>query len=84
MEGNCLPADSELLCNGIHIAGLPGNHIDDSPAGGVGDGLVYISSGFHIVQVYACKYNASTHLHKIFWQIFSGHIGFPSSGRLWI
>jgi hypothetical protein len=36
--------------------GLVGNHTDDRPAGGVGYGLVYISSGFHNTQVTTCKY----------------------------
>jgi hypothetical protein len=32
--------------------GLGGNHVDDGPAGRIGNGLVNITSGFHI---YASK-----------------------------
>jgi len=54
--------------------GLSGNHINDGPPGGVGNGLVYITSGFHIIQVSACKY-----IHKYsLVQLFFARIDEPS------
>ncbi|MNY66454.1 hypothetical protein D3C86_2038860 [compost metagenome] len=56
MEGNRLARHIEMLGNRIHILGLLGQHTDDRPAGRIGNGLIYISSCSHNMQVFACKY----------------------------
>jgi len=67
MERYRLAADLELFGNGVHIMGLIGDHADDRPAGGIGDGLVYVTSGFHDnMQVSACKYKRKHLLAQIF------------------
>ena len=57
----------EIIRNRVEIAGFMGNHANDFPSCGIGDGLKYISSGFHLL----CKYllaniYASTHLRKFY------------------
>ncbi|GAA4300218.1 hypothetical protein GCM10023143_00960 [Compostibacter hankyongensis] len=68
MKGNGLPAYVKLFSNGVHIEWLRCDHTDYGPAGGVGNGLKYISSRFHIMQVRACKYMGKYLLAQIFFQ----------------
>jgi hypothetical protein len=42
------------------------NHVDDGPAGWVCYSLVNISSRFHFMQVYACKYKCKYLLAQFF------------------
>jgi hypothetical protein len=51
--------------------GLNGNHVDDCSPGRVGYGLIYITSGFHIImQVCACKYKRKYSLAQYFAEIY--------------
>lgn len=63
MKRYCLSAHIELLRNNINIMRRRRNKIDYRTTGRVCDGLVYIPSGFHNMQVSACKY-ASTYLRN--------------------
>jgi hypothetical protein len=40
-------ADTKVLCDGIEREGLTGQEADHRPAGRVGNGLEYVSSGLH-------------------------------------
>jgi hypothetical protein len=66
VQGDSLAGDVKLLGDGIYIMWLRGDHVDDCPPGGVSDGLVYVTSGFHNMQVYACKYKSKHLLAQIF------------------
>ena len=74
MEGDGLAAYVELFGDGIYVVRLPGDHIDDCSAGGVGDGLVYVTSGFHDMQVFACKYICKYLIAQIYF--LAGRSGF--------
>jgi len=51
-----LSTHAKLFCNKIDIMGLRGDQMNDLPPGGVRYGLINVSSGFHNMQVLACKY----------------------------
>jgi hypothetical protein len=55
-----------LVGNGINIMRLVSYHIDDCPPCRVGYCLVNISSGYHIMQVSACKYISKHLLAQIY------------------
>jgi hypothetical protein len=74
MEGYGLAGHVELLGNRIHVMGLGGYHVDDRPPGRVGYGLVYISSGYHNMQVSACKYICKYLLAQIYFKYFSQRV----------
>ena len=74
MQGDGLAAHVEFFGDGIYIVGFPGDHIDDRSAGGVGDGLVYVTSGFHDMQVFTCKCMRKYSLAQIY---FLGGLFYP-------
>jgi hypothetical protein len=51
VEGYGLTADVEFFRDGVYVMGLGGDHVDDGSPGGVGYGLVYVASGFHVLLV---------------------------------
>jgi hypothetical protein len=57
VEGYGLTADIEFFRDGVYVMGLGGDHVDDGSPGGVGYGLVYVASGFHVIAgaCYLCK-----------------------------
>ena len=79
LKGYSLPADIKFFGNSIYIMRLAGNHIDDRSSGRVGYGLVNISSGYHIMQVSACKYKRKYLLAQILFKYKKsrGISGFP-------
>ena len=64
-----LPAHIKIFGYSIYITGLISNHADDCPSGWVGYGLVYITSGFHNMQVSACKYKCKYLLAQFYLKI---------------
>ena len=63
-------ADIKLFGNGVYIKGFGGNHMNDHPPGGIGYGLVYITTCFHNMQVSACKYKRKYSLAQNFKDLF--------------
>ena len=45
------PAAIEVFGDGIEVHGFPGYQAEDSPAGGVGDGLEYVSACLHVLDM---------------------------------
>jgi hypothetical protein len=70
MEGDSLAGDGEFFGYGLDVMGFGGDHADDGAPGGVGDGLEYVASGFHDMQVFACKYMRKNLLAQVFLQNF--------------
>jgi hypothetical protein len=66
MQGYGLPADIKAVGYGVYGKWLVGHHVNDLAAGGVGYGLEYVSSYYHYMQGYACKYMGKYLLAQIF------------------
>ena len=60
MFRNRRPADVEIPGDAIQSKGPPGQQINDCPAIGICNGLKYVSTNIHFMQLFDCKYNAVT------------------------
>src|ERR1700744_2995857 len=78
MFGDGLTGGVEVVGDGTGCHGVDGQQGDDGPAGGIGDGLKYVSAGFHFMQLYDCKYTCSYLTAQNFWVIFWGGIAIGS------
>src|ERR1700744_6215739 len=74
MFGDGLTGGVEVVGDGTGCHGVDGQQGNDGPAGGIGDGLKYVSAGFHFMQLYDCKYTRSYLTAQNFWEIFLGEL----------
>src|ERR1700753_461554 len=75
MQRYGLAGNIKFFGNSVYILRLRGNHVNDHPSGGIGYGLVYITSGYHNMQVNACKYIRKYLLAQIYFEILADVIG---------
>lgn len=54
MLGDSGAAAIEVFCDGVQVHGLSGYEAEDLSAGGVGDGLEYVSSCLHVFNCASC------------------------------
>ena len=68
--GNGLPGGVEVVGDGAGGHALQRHQEEDGPAGRVGDGLKYVSAGFHFMQLFDCKIVQLPDCAKFFFRIF--------------